>query len=416
LFLKRFEAVLIDGFHRFEPVELELIAALSKVQEVGLWLVGIPDTASWRTVEEATTFLKARGERTTIIDWGFKDSAPATPFAPLGRRLFENALHTKENGEAGSSLTLRAGVSKLPKLYKLEVASPLGEVEAVARQIKADYLEAQMTDLPLRLSDVAVIIPGPAYDPLIREVFPRAGLEFNLAGRALLVSTSRPARVLLAAIKLIQGRWRYELLRDFLNQPLVHQKLDDAHRLDDLFEHRPRARQRMDHEVWSKGWKKQLERLKQNIEGWRTGRLELPVRTTLVHPEDVAKQTVLAGILERLIASSERILGPIDAMEGAFANPSEDKPLRGLIRVVQELLVLLEVDQWLTPKLEASAVLRTAAKPSGMPEGPVLWVEYEKDQNAYLKLLNILESLQDVPASRIPKRSDGRPDVLAALR
>src|SRR5437763_15812997 len=112
----------------------------------------------------------------------------------------------------------------------MEVGRPRQGVEEAARQIKADYLASQKPDRPLRLSDVAVIIPGPAYDPLIREVFPRAGLEFNLAGRALLVSTSRPARVLLAAINLIQGRWRYDLLLDFLNQPLVHRKLDDAHR------------------------------------------------------------------------------------------------------------------------------------------------------------------------------------------
>src|SRR5207249_11615849 len=55
MFLQRFEAVLIDGFHRFEPVELDLMAALSYiVPEVLVWLVGIPGTPSWRTVEVAT--------------------------------------------------------------------------------------------------------------------------------------------------------------------------------------------------------------------------------------------------------------------------------------------------------------------------------------------------------------------------
>jgi len=179
----------------------------------------------------------------------------------------------------------------------------------------------------------------------------------------------------------------------------------------------------MTHEIWSKSWKKQLERMNQNIEGWRLDRLDLPERTALSREEYIAKQTELAASLERLLASIERILGPIEDMERAFENPSPEKPLRDLIQVIEGMLDLLGIDEWLRPKVETSAVLRTAAKPSAVPEGPVLWVEYEKDQNAYLKLLNILETLRDVPASRIPKRSGepgrvsaGSPDVLAALR
>jgi hypothetical protein len=61
MFLGRFEAIVIDGFHRFEPLELDLIAALSGVRDVVLWLVGIPGTPSWRTVEAATALLKEKG-------------------------------------------------------------------------------------------------------------------------------------------------------------------------------------------------------------------------------------------------------------------------------------------------------------------------------------------------------------------
>jgi ATP-dependent helicase/DNAse subunit B len=407
MFLQRFDAILIDGFHRFEPVELELIAALSKVRDVVLWLVGIPETPSWKTVEAATAGLKEKGTQTSVLDHDFEDSAPATPLGAVGRRLFQGELQINSEDQVSPSLARGA-------MFKLEVSSPLEEVEATAQQIKADYLDSQKTDRPLRLSDVAVIIPGPAYDPLIREVFPRAGLEFNLAGRALLVSTSRPARVLLAAIELIQGRWRYDLLLDFLNQPLVRRKLDDAHRLDDLFEHRPRSRQRMNHEVWSQSWSRQLDRLKGNIEGWNSGRLDLPERTTLSREEYVAKQTELAASVERLIISIQSILKPIDTMERAIENSSEEQPLAELVKVIQEFLGRLEIDQWLTPRMPADGERH---------EGPVLWVEYEKDQNAYLKLLNILESLKDVSVGRLPRRHSNasgvnpeRPDVLAALR
>src|SRR5207253_2731058 len=187
------------------------------VPEVLVWLVGIPGTPSWRTVETATAVLKEKGAQTSVLDRGFEDSAPATrsgsaiggegstsinSLAKIGRRLFRGQVQADSKDEKTPLLARRA-------MFKLEVNSPLEEVEATAGQIKADYLDSQNTNRPLRLSDVAVIIPGPDYDPLIREVFPRAGLEFNLAGRALLVATSRPARVLLAAIDLIQGRWRY---------------------------------------------------------------------------------------------------------------------------------------------------------------------------------------------------------------
>jgi hypothetical protein len=441
MFLGRFEAIVIDGFHRFELLELDLIAALSHVRDVVLWLVGIPGTHSWRTVEAATEFLIEKGDRTAVVDRGFEDSTPATrcedstsatsfeklvratSFGGIGRRLFRSE---------GTPLLARRATESPPGLFKLEVVSPLDEVEAVARRIKADYLDLQNTDHPLRLSDVAVIIPGPAYDPLIREAFPRAGLEFNLAGRALLVSTSRPARVLLAAINLIQGRWRYDLLLDFLSQPFVLRQLENAHRLDQLFDRRPRARRRMDHALWFQSWKKQIERLEKSIEGWRSGRLDLPERTTLSGEEFVAKQVELAAELSRLITSIESILTPIDVMSKAMENPFEEKPLGNLILAMEELLGLLEIDRWLTPPrpvaLEKSSLSNSdsaGASPSraGPSEGPVLWVEYEKDQNAYLKLLAILENLKEVPARRLPKRggepggiSPPGPDVLAALR
>jgi ATP-dependent helicase/DNAse subunit B len=412
-FLQRFEAILVDGFHRLEPVELDLIAALGKACDVYLWLVGVPGTSSWKTVEDATKLLELKCGQKLRVDRGFEDLAPATSFSQVGRRLFQN--------EEKPLLGRWASVGTSTGLSKLEVNGPLEEVETVAKQIKSDYLESHklrplgdpsQPGSPLRLSDVAVIIPGPDYDPLIREVFPRAGLEFNLAGRALLVSTSRPARVLLAAINLIQGQWRYDLLRDFLNQPLViqelHRRLQSFPRLDDLFEHRPRARQQMSHELWSDFWKRQLERLKKNIEAWRSGRLDLPERTTLTQKEFVATQEEMAASLERLIASIEGILKVVESIEQAFENPPKERPLADLVRAMLELLGDLKIDEWLTP-------------PSGR-EGPVLWVEYEKDQNAYLKLLDILESLKDIPADRLPKRPGDPggvslrvPDVLSAL-
>jgi hypothetical protein len=110
IFFERFEAILIDGFHRLEPVELDLIAALGKVREVVLWLVGNPGTPAWETVKSATEYLQGKEPNTFISDRGFEDSAPATqgsaiqmtmhtPFSEFGRRLFQ-----RQNDQVGPLL------------------------------------------------------------------------------------------------------------------------------------------------------------------------------------------------------------------------------------------------------------------------------------------------------------------------
>src|SRR5262249_1556081 len=79
---------------------------------------------------------------------------------------------------------------------------------------------------------------------------------------------------------------------------------------------------------------------------------------------------------------------------------------------MEKLLEFLEIEKWLTPPPFPNGSSGTRSF-----EGPVLWVEYEKDQNAYLKLRNILEGLKDLPAKQLPKLGDAAsPDAMAALR
>jgi RecB family exonuclease len=382
LLLRRIDAILFDGFHRLERAELELIATLSKPCEVIVWLVGVPGHRSWRTLQSATELLQRLGAASSIIDHVPSCEAP---LAALGRSLFpiEPIRDVKPMVP--------------PQVFKLEVHSPVAEVEAVARQIKADYLASESTDHPLRLADIAVVLPGPAYDPLIREIFPRAGLEFNLAGRALSVATSRPARVLTAALQVISGQWRHDLLLDFLNLPLVKRMLRKSHLLSELFQHRPRARQRLDHHVWSKSWAAHLDKMRQRIARWQSGELDLPERVIVPREEFVEKQRELANGLEQLTTSVQSVLGPVAALERSVSGP-----LAALVEACTELLDRVEIAGWLS-----------APGPVGEPAVP--WVEYEKDQQAYYKLLSILRMLSTMPQSRLPLNGDKRSDALAAL-
>jgi hypothetical protein len=382
LLLKRIDTILFDGFHRLERAELELIAALSHRCRVLVWLVGVPGQLSWQTLEAATELLHSRGAEPSVID---HTPAAAAALPTLGRRL----IPIEPIRDVESTVP--------PEVFKLEAASPVAEVETIARRIKSDYLATRVTDHPLRLADIAVVIPGPAYDPLIREIFPRAGLGFNLAGRALSVITSRPARVLTAALQVIGGQWRHDLLLDFLGLPLVKRQLRKAYLLAELFDHRPRARQRLNHQVWSSAWEAHLARLRQRIGRWQTGELDLPERVVVPREEFVAKQTELADDLEQLIASIQTVLAPVAAMEQSVSGP-----LPALVAACTELLDRVEIAAWLTP-------------PGPGSEPPVPWVEYEKDQQAYFKLLGILKTLRSLPETRVPRAPDRRPDALASL-
>jgi RecB family exonuclease/superfamily I DNA/RNA helicase len=388
-FLSRIDAILFDGFHRLERVELDLLAALGERRDVLVYLVGTPGQRSWETLEDAGEYLQARRGR--IIDH-VPDAS--SPLAALGRRLFP-----QEPADVPPE--------KTPGLFCAETDSAVAEIELTATRIKADYLAASATDQPLRLSDVAVVIPGPEYDPLVREVFDRAGLPFNLAGRALKLATSRPARILTAAVQVIQGQWRYDLLLDFLNLPLVKRQLIKSYRLYDLFEHRPRARQRLTYELWADSWAEHLRRLRQRIAGYRDGSLPLPERVAIPLEEYVERQTELADGLEELIDSIHGVLRPVVALEEALA-PASSQPVNGadrmraLVRACVQLLDTLDIADWLTP-------------PNPAGDRCVPWVEYEKDQQAYYKLLDILHTLTTVPADRLPLTADKLPDALAAL-
>lgn len=393
-FFNAIDTVIFDGFHRLERIELDLVGTLSRQHDVTLWLVATSGQESEKTALAALKYLDEGGFAPRKMD---VPACSTNPIAEVGRRLFPAANHSR---------TACAGpIGNEAAIFKLERLTPLEEVEAVARSIKHDYLAARTRGDAMRLSDVAVIIPGPGYDPLIREVFPRAGLEFNLAGRALEVSLSRPARVLTAALDLVRNQWRHDLLLDFLGLPLVSRCLVDRHRLHDLFGNRPRSRKRLDHDAWRQSWQAYLAGLRRQIERWFSGAEALPERDRHRPQEFLDRRKEAADSLERLVASIEHVLEPVAAIEKLLAEPPERHALRELVRRIGNLLRLLAIETWLQPP----------GLPSSTTTQPVPWVEYEKDQQAYFKLLSVLQSLAETPDARLPVRADGRPDVRMAL-
>jgi hypothetical protein len=414
LLFSRVELIVFDGFHRLERAELDLIAALSQRCDVLVWLVGVPGQVSWPTVETEINWLQSHGADPAILCV----SDQPGPLAALGRSLFPSGEWRVASCKTPASfLTTRHW-----PLATLESADPTAEIEAVARSIKSDYLAAAKANQPFRLSDIAVVIPCPSYDAIIRETFPRAGLAFNLAGRALKVSQSRPARVLAAALELVRGQWRHDLLLDFLYQPLVKRRLERSYRLHELFEHRPRVRQQLNHMLWAASWDQHVQMLRDKIDRWNAGE---PLPDWIATPRDeyVRMQAAAADELQELIASIKMVLAPVAALDKV---PTAKAPMQELLKATVELMCTLKINDWLSPlsgwrgatgewgeKMERLDHLQGATRYSPQPVVP--WVELEKDQQAYYKLLAILEALQRLPENRLPLTADQRADALGAF-
>ncbi len=81
--LGKYAFIFFDGFHRFEPREIDLLASLAELVPVTAWLVGTPGQSSWRAVEFATSYLQEAGAALAICDV----EPPASALATLGRRL-----------------------------------------------------------------------------------------------------------------------------------------------------------------------------------------------------------------------------------------------------------------------------------------------------------------------------------------
>lgn len=390
--LKRVSLIVFDGFHFLEVLEQRLIAELSRHCPVLVWLVGAADQPERQTVDAIVAFLQQQTGTVEVID----DNRPAsTELARFGREI---SLPLPAGMESKYEIPVKRQV---PGLFKLEADGPRQEVEAVAQRIKADFRAAQAEGKDFRLSDVAVVIPGPAYDPIVREVFPRAGLEFNLAGRALFVSASRPARVLTAAFEVIDSHWHYERLFDYLNHPLVRRKLQHGYRLSYWLEHRPRWRRRLNWQEWQNYWDRHLEKRREKLRRWQEG-APLPEHNRMPRGSFIDKERTEIEQLSQLTCAIKGVLDPVAKLEATSVDCRDS--LKPLVDDCVRLLETLEMERWLTPP-----PLRIGEAPA------VLWVEYEKDQQAYSRLLSLLKLLADQPARRLPHLPDGRLDARLAL-
>lgn len=378
-FLVRLDLLVFDGFHRLEPLEAHLLASLSHRYELLLWLVAAPGQTSWQSMELTLSVLERRRAQMRVA--GFLP-APA-PLAGVGRRLFPVAA------ESRTPLQESAG------LYRLETAGPLEEVEQIARHIKAD-----LTAGNLRPGDIAVVIPGGPYNTLVPEAFARSGLPFQLSGPGQRLSLSRPARLLASAWELFRSPWRSELLLDFLHQPIIKRHLQDANLLGHLFEQRPPVRREQSGQSWLDHWQQYVRGLERRIERLRSGEQQFEAAPGRSLEEYLQVQTAECASLGDLVASLRKVLQPVLALETALAAQDQsEQVLASFARACLEMLEASAMHEWL------------AAPPAGVSAR-----ECQRDQRAYVGLLEILRTLGRLPVNHVPQALEGRPDPVATLQ
>ncbi len=355
--VSRAKCIVFDGFHHFTGEELHLLDALAKHTTVRLWLVGEAGQSFHPNVQG-------------VLD-RFKIAIPPSvarslaPLPALGQSLFR----TDASVAAGSPV----------EFY--ETAKATAEVEAVARRIKELH---RSWGAGARLADIAVVVPDDSYISLLRSAFATAGIACTPAAETFALNESRPARLLLAALRLVRHQWPADALFDFLRQPLIYRKLEPRYRLDQLQKLSPKRARPTTWEAWKNAWSQAIAR-------WEATRTDEENE----REEDPEKRLQIAAELRSVVESIDAILKPIRQLEQEIKGETLSNPKK-LTAAIGRLLDEVGLHDWLSPASRANWDL--------VPPR-----EWEIDQQAFNNLKDVLAELAEAPAK------DFAPDLAAPI-
>lgn len=357
--------ILFDGFHRFSEPELQLIQAIGKHADVRLWLVTAegqpyhPNVA--RIVEQLNVDV-------------MRDQRKASPLSEVGRSLFSNGQVEHANVDM------------------IAAASMAAECHAVAVRIKKLMRDGGNG---ARLSDIAVVVPDDGYLPLLKNTFRAARIDYSLAAEVFVLADSRPARVLLLALRLIRHGWQAEALFDFLRQPMLFRRLRKSHLLEWLRQRSNQTVARNDWMSWKKKWTELIANHKKSALADEEERDDSPEERT-----ERAKHR--ACELSELLDSIGEVLIPVEQLEKELAKKSANDPAE-VVTAIGRLFESIHASTWLSP--------------SGRSEWELIPArEWEIDQLAFNNLKDVLLELNETPVEDFPREKDGRIDVELVLK
>lgn len=357
--------ILFDGFHRFSERELNLIEAVGKHADVLLWLVACAEQPHHENANHIIERLKIKPIR--------DERDAATALARFGRSIFAN------------------GECETTPIEIFEAPTMAAECHTIAAQIKK-----LMGELPgSRLSDIAVVIPDDSYLPVLKDTFRAARIDFSPAAEVFALAESRPARVLLSALRLIQHGWPAEALFDFLRQPVVFRRLSNYYLLEWLRKRSPLAVAKHDWKTWHGNWKDLIANHEMGILGDEEERDDDP-------QERVDRAKEVGKSLRTLLGSIDQVLAPVAKLEKELGKNATNNP-QALVAAIANLLDAINLAGWLNPPQPPNWEIVPAR-------------EWEIDQLAFNNLKDVLIELHETPLVDFPRDPAGKIDVEFVLK
>lgn len=333
--------VVLDGFHLFSLPELDFIKVLGNSMNLKLWVPCSPDGIEGELLSFIAGYLK--------IPW--QNTKPLS-FAPI-------------------------------EITRIDCQDRQSEVREVVHRIR---LKLNRKD-GHKPHEIAVVLPGQDYDPLIRQAFSDAGITINLAGRSRSLLSSGPGRLIQAAIQRIEGTPTVRSFMDFLRQPILRRQIR-VERVDELsWLEASLLHVNLGHSF--SGWKKVLDQLGESISQSRTSRTE---ENEPLSEEEVQKFEDIKGRRKGLLVLVERLHEQL----AELAQPSDS--ISKTVENLSNYLNHIQLERWLSPGAKTCEAVDLAVM--------------QADQLAWLKIRTVLGDLAGVPDAVLPSNRSGRRDHL----
>ncbi len=357
--------IYFDGYHRFSKTELALIEALAKHADVRLWLVGAEDQAYHENVAHVLERLRIKPIRDA--------RSTASPLSVFGRSIFTDHA------------------TPCDKVAIIAAATMEAECHAIAVKIKSLMRKWGAAG---RLSEIAVVVPDDSYLPLLKSSFHAAQIDYSPGAEVFALEESRPARILLLALRLIRHGWPAETLFDFLRQSLIFRKLTNHYLLEWLRQRSPQAIARNDWKTWKETWNQSIANHEKAIAIDEDERDDDPA-------DRAERASALAAQLRALVDSIDEVLSPVEKLEKELARKAANAPA-ALVAAIAQLLESIQIANWLSPAGRDWTLI---------PER-----EWEIDQLAFNNLKDVLVELYDAPADDFLRDAEGNIDVELVLK
>lgn len=352
------ELIVFHGFYDFTPAQSRFVTTLCQCAKDVLFVLDYEDGRDklFRPVRQVIA--------------GFDDAA-AKPEAQIRRSI---AIPPPlENVVRQIFTTPSAACVRTPpedRLGLIEARDRREEVETIAADIKRSHLKE---NIPLR--QICVTFPKPsAYDSLVREIFPRMGLQFNLA-RGFPLDRSIVVSAILKMMAVAQSDYQRERVTELFYSPCVSFRFASPDGTTSTVS--PATLDRVAREAGViRGETDWAEKLRQHLEALNKEAAD--IKKGVVDPETDGDAARRLESLEQQIASTKEVAGAIPEALHALSALRQKQNLPAFCDTLRRLVRRFNIPAGITSR-----------EPSSLPP-----IELEKAFRALGKFERVLEAVE----------------------